>query len=161
MIRFLSQKLWYFQEIRSWAENECWGPHTVSTFQIFTTFHNFTTKISMPPEPVFQNMGQQMSGPNITQMVRAFGMNTKDGGWVPLLRSRHFQSQKLRHFHKDIHSRVENECYCPRAVNLSNANFTTKIHNMCEIRNNIHTFLCGMILFLCGMILFMHIKPSS
>ena len=25
---------------------------------------NFTTKISMPPEPVFKNMGQQMSGPD-------------------------------------------------------------------------------------------------
>ena len=34
-------------------------PCTVSISNV-----NFTPKISIPPEPVFQNMGQQMAGPN-------------------------------------------------------------------------------------------------
>ena len=42
---------------------------------------------------------------------------------VPL-RSRHFLSQKLWHFHKDTCSCVENECCCPCTVNISNFNFT-------------------------------------
>ena len=58
-------------------------------------------------------------------MVRASGMNPKIGVRVPL-RSRHFLSQKLWHFHKDIRSCVENECCCPRTVNMSNVDFTSK-----------------------------------
>ena len=45
---------------------------------------------------------------------------------VPL-RSRHFLSQKLWHFHKNIRSCVENEFCCQRTVNISNVNFTSKI----------------------------------
>ena len=45
---------------------------------------------------------------------------------VPL-RSRHFLSQKLWHFHKNTRSCVENECCCPRTVNISNVNFISKI----------------------------------
>ena len=40
------------------------------------------TKISIPPEPVFQNMRQEMSGP-IAQMDGAFGMNPKIAGSTP------------------------------------------------------------------------------
>ena len=64
----------------------------------------------------------QMSGHD-AQWVRAFGMNPKVGGSIPL-RSRHFLSQKLWHFHKSIRSCVENECCSPRTVNSSNVNFT-------------------------------------
>ena len=42
---------------------------------------------------------------------------------VPLM-SRHFLSQKLWHFYKNNRSCVENECCCPRTVNISNINFT-------------------------------------
>ena len=41
--------------------------------------------------------------------------------------SRHFLSQKLWQFHKNTRSCVENECCCPRTVNISNVNFTSKI----------------------------------
>ena len=41
--------------------------------------------------------------------------------------SRHFQSQNLWHFHKNICSCVKNECCCPSTVNISNVNFTSKI----------------------------------
>ena len=62
---------------------------------------NFTTTISMPPEPVFQNMGEQMSGLDKTQMVRAFDMNTKVSS-SPQVEA--FLSHNLRHFHKNIWS---------------------------------------------------------
>ena len=45
---------------------------------------------------------------------------------VPL-RWRHFLSQKLWHFHKNTRLCVENECCCPRTVNISNVNFTSEI----------------------------------
>ena len=56
--------------------------------------------------------GHQMSGPVSSIIVRALrGVNPKVMGWVPL-RSRHFLSLKLRHFHKKIRSWVENGwCY--------------------------------------------------
>ena len=38
-----------------------------------------------------------------------------------------FCLQKLWHFHKNSRSGVENECRCPRTVNISNVNFTLKI----------------------------------
>ena len=57
---FLSQNLWHFHKnIRSCGENECWCSRTVNISNV-----NFTSKISIPPEPVFKNMGQQMSGPD-------------------------------------------------------------------------------------------------
>ena len=77
--------------------------------------------VSISPEP----WGSKCLVP-IAQMVRAFGMNPKDGVRVPL-RSRHFLSQNLRSFHKHISSCVENECCCSRTVNISKVNFTTKI----------------------------------
>ena len=43
------------------------------------------------------------------------------------LGSRYFMFPKRRHFHKNICSRVENELCCPRKVNISTVNFTTKI----------------------------------
>ena len=57
----------------------------------------------------------------IAQMVRTWIRRL--GVRVPLW-SRHFLSQKLWHFHKNIHWCVENECWCMRTVNISNVNFT-------------------------------------
>ena len=34
--------------------------------------------------------------------------------------------KKLWHFHKNIRSCVENECCCPRTLDISNVNFTSK-----------------------------------
>ena len=62
----------------------------------------------------------------IAQMVRAFGMNRQGWGDQVTLGSRHFLSQKLWHFYKNIHWCVEYECCCPRTVNNSNVNFTSK-----------------------------------
>ena len=61
----------------------------------------------------------------IAQMVRAFAWIRRLGVRVPL-KLRHFLSQKLWHFHKNIRSCVENECWCPRTVYISNVNFTSK-----------------------------------
>ena len=47
------------------------------------------------------------------------------------IRSSHFLSLNLQRFHKNIRSWVENECCCPCATNISNANFTSKIW-LCE-----------------------------
>ena len=49
----------------------------------------------------------------------------RSGVRVPL-RSRHFLSKKFWHFHKNIRSCVENQCYFPRTVNISNVNITLK-----------------------------------
>ena len=199
---FLSQTLWHFHKnTRSCVENECCCPRTVNISN-----DNFTLKISIPPEQVFKNMRQQMSGPDcsiswsirhesegwgfespsgrdifclknfdtftrtpvrvskmnavarakltyqminllqryiyhqnqcsktwyskclalIVQWVTVFGMNPKVGGSSPL-RSRHFLSQWLWHFYKNTRSCVKNECCCPRTVNISNDNFSSKI----------------------------------
>ena len=59
-------------------------------------------------------------------MVRPLGKNPKVGVRVSH-RSRYFLSQILRHFHKNIRSRVDNESYFLCTGNISNVNFTTKI----------------------------------
>ena len=58
-------------------------------------------------------------------------MNPKVGGSSPLQVETIFVS-KLRHFHRNTHSCVENECCCPRAVNISNVDFTSQISTMPE-----------------------------
>ena len=51
---------WHLHKnIRFWVENECCSPRAVYISNV-----NFTTKISILPEPVFRNMGQQMSAPD-------------------------------------------------------------------------------------------------
>ena len=60
-------------------------------------------------------------------------MNQKVG--VPL-RSRHFLSQKLWHFHNNTSSYVENESCCPHTVNISNVNFTLKKIHICILYNS-------------------------
>ena len=53
-------------------------------------------------------------------------MNPKIGGSSPS-QVEIFSVSKLWHFHKNTRSCVENECCCPRTVNISNVNFTSKI----------------------------------
>ena len=50
---------YFHKSIRSCVENECCCPRTVNISNV-----NFTSKISIPPEPVFKHMGQEMSGPD-------------------------------------------------------------------------------------------------
>ena len=66
------------------------------------------------------------NGHNVVSM-NVVGMNPKVGIRVPL-RSRHFLSKKLWHFHNNIRSSVENECCCLRTVNISNGNFIIKTY---------------------------------
>ena len=115
----VSKTLTLSKNTRWCVEYECCCPRTVNISNV-----SFTSKISIPPEPVLKNMGQQMSGPDSSinrlehsALIRRLGVR------VPL-RSRHFLSQKLWHFHKNTRSCVENECCCPRTVNISNVNFT-------------------------------------
>ena len=55
-----SQKLWHLHKnISSCVGNECCNPRTVNISNV-----NFTSNISILPEPVFNNMGQQMFGPD-------------------------------------------------------------------------------------------------
>ena len=104
-----SQKLWHFHKnIRSCVENEWCCPRTVNISNV-----NFTLQKSIPPEPAFKSMGQQMSGPDSSNGKSIWHESEGWGARVPL-RSRHFLSQKLWHFHKNIRSCVENEC-CSRA----------------------------------------------
>ena len=118
---FLSQKLWHFHKnIRSCVENECCCPRTGNSSNV-----KFTSKISIPPEPVFKTRDSKCLA-LIAQMVRAFGMNPKVGGSSPA-QVETFLSKKTWNFHKNIRSCVENECCCPRTINSSNFNFTSKI----------------------------------
>ena len=57
-----------------------------------------------------------------TQYARSKVWYVKIQGFVI---PRHFLSLNLQHFHKNIRSWVENECCCPRTVNISNVNFTS------------------------------------
>ena len=87
----LSQKSWHFpKNTRSCVANECCCPSTVNISNV-----NFISKISIPPEPVFNNMGQQISGPDSSiehsAWIRRLGVP------VPL-RSRHFLSQNFDTF---------------------------------------------------------------
>ena len=83
---------------------------------------NLTTKISIPPKPLYTNMGQKCLAliAQIDAWIRSLGVR------VPLM-SRHYLSQKLilsqRHPFLSL-----NECYFQRTVNLPNVNFITKIY---------------------------------
>ena len=68
----------------------------------------------------------------IAQIVRAFGMNPKVGGSSPP-QVEAFSVSKLWHFHKNTCLCVENECCYPRTINISNANFTSKIFHFPEV----------------------------
>ena len=51
---------------------------------------------------------------------------------------------KLWHFHKNIRSCVENECCCPRIVNISNVDFTSKhLYHQSQYEKNMGQQMCG------------------
>ena len=54
-----------------------------------------------------------------------FGLNPTVGG-SSLFGSRHFRSQKLWHFQKNVRSWVESEWHCLWTADISNVNFTNK-----------------------------------
>ena len=118
---FLSQKLWPFHKnIRSRVEINAVARAQL-TFQRLTLLQNiYTARASV------QKHWDSKCLALIAQMVRAFGMSPMVVVRVPL-RSRHFLSQKFWRFPKNTQSCVENECCCPRTVNMSNVNFTSKI----------------------------------
>ena len=97
------------------------------------------TKISMEPTELVFSIQKHVKCKClalIAQMVRS-GMNLKWGRVFP--RSRYFLSQKLRHFHKNTRSCVENECCCPCTVNMTNVNFSTHAHAHAHAHTNAHT----------------------
>ena len=61
----------------------------------------------------------------IAQMFKAFGMDPKGGGSNPP-QVETFSVSKILTLCKNIRSYVENECCCPRTVNISNVNFILK-----------------------------------
>ena len=89
----------------------------------YQNVNQMLTKISISPAPVFNKMGQQMSGPDssngwsIRHESEGWGFESPSGRDI-------FCLKKRRHFHKNIRPCVENECCCPRKVNISNVNFT-------------------------------------
>ena len=110
---FLSQRLLHFHNNIRWSvENECCCPCKVNISNV-----NFATEMCMPPEPIFKNMGQQMSGPDSSngQSIR----HESEGCGI-------FCLKNIRHFHKNIRSWIENECCCPHTFDISNVNFTIK-----------------------------------
>ena len=77
---FLTHKLWHFHKnIRSCVANECCCPRTVKISHV-----KFYSKISIPPEPVFKNMGQQMSSPDSSNGIlhesEGCGFESPSGG---------------------------------------------------------------------------------
>ena len=71
---FFSQRhLHSHKSTRSCVNNECCCPRTVNISNI-----NFTSKISIPPGPVFNKWDSKCLALK-SQMVRAFGMNPKVG----------------------------------------------------------------------------------
>ena len=117
----MSEKLRHLHKnTRSCVENKCCCPRTVNFSNV-----NFTSKYLYHQNQYSKTRDSKCLA-LIAQMVRAFGTNPKVGVRVPL-RSRHFLSQTLWYFHKNIRSCVENESCCPRTVNILNVNFTPKI----------------------------------
>ena len=55
----------------------------------------------------------------------AFGIYPRFGS-LRLSRVKTFLSQNLRHFYNNIHSWIKNNGCCPRTVDISNVDFTTK-----------------------------------
>ena len=92
-------------------------------FLIYDTHTNMCVVVSLG----FCSLILFIHGPNHhSASIRRLGVP------VPC-RSRHFRFPKLRHFHKNIHACVENESCCPRTVNISNVDFTTKIPILPEL----------------------------
>ena len=90
------------------------------------TFQRLTSNLSVPSEPVFKKHLAANGWPSWLKWLEHSAWIRRLGVRVPL-RSRPFLSQKRWHFHENIRSCAENEWCLPRAVNISNVNFTSKI----------------------------------
>ena len=120
---FLSQTLWHFHKNTRLSK--------VNAVSSVVNISNVYFKMIIPPEPVFNNMVEQITIPPepvftkqclgmIAQMVRAFGMSPKVGVRSPLT-SRYFLSQTLWHFHKN--TRLSKVNAVSSVVNISNVYF--------------------------------------
>ena len=109
-------KAW--DEITYLFPNFNWCPRTVNISKV-----NFTSKISAPPETVFKNMGQQMSGPErLNRLEHSAWIRRLGGSSPPQVET--FSVSKALTLSQEQLLCVENECCGPRTVNISNVNFT-------------------------------------
>ena len=102
-VPFLSPKLWHFhQNIRLCAGNECCCPRTVSISNV-----DLTSKLSILTEPVFKNMGQQMSGSDSSNGSKEHSAWIRRLGVRPLqdshFRSRHSKTLTLSQEHPFVY----------------------------------------------------------
>ena len=89
------------------------------------------SSISVPPEPLFRKHGTANGWPWLLKWLEHSAWIRRLGVRVSL-RSTHFLSQNLWHFHKNICLCVENECCCPCTVKISNVDLDFK--NICTAR---------------------------
>ena len=89
------------------------------------------SNISVPPEPLFQKHGTTNGWPWFLKWLEHSAWIRRLGVRVSL-RSTHFLSQNLWHFHKNICLCVENECCCPCTVKILNVDLDFK--NICTAR---------------------------
>ena len=89
------------------------------------------SNISAPPEPLFRKHGTANGWPWLLKWLEHSAWIRRLGVRVSL-RSRHFLSQNLWHFHMNIRLCVENECCCPCTVKISNVDLDIK--NICTTR---------------------------
>ena len=122
----VSQTLCHFHKnIRSYVKNECCFPRTVNISNV-----GLLKKYLYSKSHYSDTWDGKCLAP-IAQMVRAFGMNTNIGDWSPpQVDTRHYLSQNLWHFHKNIRSCVWNKCCCPRTFKISNVNFTSRNYRL-------------------------------
>ena len=136
---------WRFNKnIRSCVDDECCCQRTVNISNVLTA-SGMNPKVvgSSPPSDrdifclkisdTFTTTSVNVSKMNaVSRAQLAFQMWLEHSAWIRRLwvrvplRSRHFQSQKLWHFPKNTRSCIENECFYPRTVNISNVSFTFK-----------------------------------
>ena len=91
------------------------------------------SNISVPPEPLFQKHGTTNGWPWLLKWLEHSAWIRRLGVRVSL-RSTHFLSQNLWHFHKNICLCVENECCCPCTVKILNVDLDFK--SICTARAN-------------------------
>ena len=127
----------YHLQSSNWIRHSAWirrlgvrvPPRSLKNFDTFTRTPVHVSNINAVARPIKKYLYRQSQCSNtwdskclvlIAQMVRAFGMNPPQVQTFSV-------SKKLWHFHKNTRSCVENECCCPRTVNISIVNFTSKI----------------------------------
>ena len=114
---FLSKKFRHFHKnTRSCVGNECCCPRAVNISNV-----NLTSKISIPPEPGFNNMAQQMSDPDsIRHESEGLGFESPSGRDIYCLK-------KFDTFTRTPLRVSKINAVAPRTANISNVNFTSKI----------------------------------